>query len=114
MFVSHLLSTPLCARNHFLKLCFLNRTTVPNFNYIFIKCFRHLKDRVAQLDLENTLLSKQLEATKIEQKEVSEISTKLKMDENLDIDGLKEKIISYQQLLKEAASKHKEQVDLSG
>ena len=75
---------------------------------------RRLKDRVSQLDLENTLLSKQLEAAKSHTGPVSGISPKLKLDEDLDIDGLKERIINYQQLLKEAASKSNEPVDISG
>ena len=83
-------------------------------NFIWVY-FRHLKDRVAQLDLENTLLTKQLEVTKNEQGQVDEMTTaKTKLDEDLDIDGLKEKILNYQQLLKHAASKRNEQVDLSG
>ena len=34
--------------------------------------------------------------------------------DNIDIDALKDQIISYQQLLKEAVSKSNEPVDLSG
>ena len=78
-------------------------------------CCRHLKDRIAQLDIENALLSKQLEAAKSQQMQVGGISMKLKIeDDDLDVDGLKEKIINYQKLLKEAATKSNEPIDLSG
>lgn len=82
---------------------------------MLITCpFRHLKDRISQLDIENTLLTKQLETSK-QHDEHSAISNKLRLeDDDLDVDGLKEKIIKYQQLLKDAASKSNEPVDLTG
>nr|CAB3248513.1 GRIP and coiled-coil domain-containing protein 1-like [Phallusia mammillata] len=73
-----------------------------------------LKDRISQLDVENTLLSKQLDAFKLSKKEDMSLSSlKSKLEEALDIDGLKEQLVRYQQLLKEAAAKSNEPVDLT-
>jgi len=76
---------------------------------------RKLKDRIAQLDVENTLLSKQLEAAKSSRSEDLTMSAlKQRLAEGLDIDGLKDHVIKFHQLLKEAAEKSNEPVDLSG
>ncbi|CAK8697999.1 unnamed protein product [Clavelina lepadiformis] len=71
---------------------------------------QHLKDRISQLDIENALLTKQLEAAKSQKENMLSPS---KIDDDLDIDGLKERIMHFQELLKTAISKSNEPVDLT-
>jgi len=68
-----------------------------------------LKDRISQLDVENALLLKQLDSAK--RSGGVGLHSSLS-DEEMDLDLLKERVIHYQKLFKEAAKKSNEPVDL--